>query len=574
MEASQKKAVELPNAGREQTKMRYSKNRLALILILGFSAVMGLVCVLQMHNSPFGQKPVVDEKGYVEWARVIASGDILGEKVFYQAPLYPYFLGLCFWLSRGSLLFARLVQAGLGVITVFIVFLLGRRMFGEREGLLSALILALYGVFYFYIAILIKAALVITLSALSCLLAVIAVDSSGSRPWLGLGITLGLLILLRGNFLILVPFVIVWTLAVNKDVVIRTRVIRTLVLIAGIAVCIVPVSFRNYLLSEQFVLSTSQGGQNFYIGNSPHATGSYVHLPFVRPDPHWEAADFLAEAERRTGRPLKPVEASRFWYGESIRYLMDNPLRAIRLQLHKVRLMFHAYEIPDNYNYSFMRQTFMPILWLGFIGYGILLGPALLGMIFSVRKEPRTWYPIMFGGLYAFSVIAFFVVSRYRVAVVPVLAVFTAYSVCTAVDRIKAKNTNSLSLAAVVFVVITLFAYLPTPESGTSYAVSYNLTGAVLNAQGQYDLAVEYLNKAVALDPNSYYMLYNLARALVNKGDPAGAVEYLRKADRLKPDNPQILSGLAVAFRRLGDGQKAQLYYERARKLGDHSGLK
>lgn len=554
--------------------MGYSKNRLALILILGFSAAMGLVCVLQMHNSPFGQKPVVDEKGYVEWAGAIASGDIVGEKIFYQAPLYPYFLGLCLWLSRGSLLFARLVQAGLGVITVYLVFLLGRRMFGEREGILSALILALYGVFYFYTAILIKASLVITLSALSCLLAVVAVDSSGLRFWLGLGITLGLLILLRGNFLVLVPFVIVWALAVNKDLVIRTRVIRTLVLIAGIAVCIAPVSFRNYLISEQFVLTTSQGGQNFYIGNSPHATGSYVHLPFVRPDPRWEAVDFLAEAERRTGLPLKLIEASRFWYGESIRYLMDSPWKAIRLQLHKTRLMFHAYEIPDNYNYSFMRQTFMPVLWLGFIGYGMLLGPALLGMVFSMGREPRTWYPIIFSVFYAFSVIAFFVVSRYRVAVVPVLVVFSAHFLCLAMNWLKAKSAKSLSLAAVVLVVITLFAYLPTPESGTSYAVSYNLTGTALNGQGAHDLAVEYLNKAVALEPNSYYMLYNLAVALLNKGDPAEAVEYFRKADRLKPDNFQILSGLAVAFRRLGDGQKAQLYYERAGKLKDRSGLK
>ena len=530
--------------------------------------------MLQMHNSPFGQEPVIDEKGYVEWARAIASGDIVGEKVFYQAPLYPYFLGFCFRLSRGSLLFARLVQVGLGVVTVYIVFFLGRRLFGEREGLLAALILALNGVFYFYTAILIKASLVIVLSALSCLLAVIAVDSTGSRLWLWLGITLGLLILLRGNFLALVPFVVVWALAVNKALVMRARVTRTLLLIAGIAVVIAPASLRNYLLSGQLVITTSQGGQNYYIGNSPHATGSYVHLPFVRPDPRWEAADFLAEARRRTGRSLEPAEASRFWYKESIRYLMDNPWRAIQLQLHKARLMFHAYEIPDNYYYSFMRKTFMPVLWLGFVGYGMLLGPALLGMVFSMGREPRTWYLIIFSVIYAFSVIAFFVVSRYRVAIVPVIAVFSAHFLGLAMNWIRAKNAKSLSLAAVVLVVTTLFAYLPTPESGTSYAVSYNLTGTVLNGQGAHDLAVEYLNKAVALEPNSYYMLYNLAVALLNKGDPAEAVEYLRKADRLRPDNPQILSGLAVAFRRLGDGEKAQLYYERSRKLGDRSGLK
>ena len=554
--------------------MENRRNRLLLILILGFSAAMALVCVLQMHNSPFGREPVIDEKGYIDWARTIASGDIVGEKVFYQAPLYPYFLGLCFRLSRGSLLFARLVQAGLGVVTVYLVFLLGRRLFGEREGILAALILALNGVFYFYSAILIKASLVIVLSALSCLLAVVAVDRTGLRLWLWLGITLGLLILLRGNFLALVPFVVVWAFAVNKALVMRARVARTLLLITGIAVVIAPVSLRNYLLSGQLVITTSQGGQNYYIGNGPHASGSYVHLPFVRPDPRWEAVDFLTEAQRRTGRSLEPAEASRFWYKESISYLMNNPWRAIQLQLHKARLMFHAYEIPDNYYYSFMRETFMTVLWLGFIGYGMLLGPALLGMIFSMGKEPRTWYPIIFSVIYAFSVIAFFVVSRYRVAIIPVIAVFSAHFLCLAMNWIRAKNAKLLSWAAVVLVVTTIFAYWPTPESNTSYAVSYNLTGTALNNQGAYDLAVEYLNKAVALEPNSYYIVYNLAVALLNKGDSAEAVEYLRKADRLKPDNPQILSGLAVAYRRLGDSEKAQLYYERSKKLADRSGLK
>ncbi len=550
--------------------MENRRTSLLLIFILGFSAAMGLACVLQMHNSPFGQYPVVDEKGYVEWAKAIASGDIVGDKVFYQAPLYPYFLGLCLRLSGGSLLFARLVQAALGVVTVYMVFLLGRRLFGAQEGLLAALILALYGGFYFYSAILIKASLVIVLSAFSCLLAVMAVDRMGSKLWLGLGISLALLVLLRGNFLVLVPFVVVWALAVNKTQGMRARATRTLLIVAGFAIVIAPVTFRNYLLSGRLVITTSQGGQNYYIGNSLHATGSYVHLPFVRPDPRWEAADFLTEAQRRTGRALEPAEASRFWYKESMRYLVDNPWKAIQLQLHKARLMFHAYEIPDNYSYNFMRATFMPALWLGFIGYGMLLGPALLGMIFSMHKEPRTWYPIIFSAVYACSVIAFFVVSRYRVAIVPVLTVFSAYFWLQATKWIKTKDTKLLSWAAVVLVITTFAAYWPTPESKTSYAVSYNLTGTVLNQQGAYDLAVEYLNKAVALEPHSYYILYNLAVALLNKGDPAAAIGYLHKADRLKPDNPQILISLAAAFQRLGDSQKAQWYYKRAKKLRDH----
>ncbi len=34
-----------------------------------------------------------DARSYDEWAQQIASGNWLGRKVYYDAPLYPYFLG-------------------------------------------------------------------------------------------------------------------------------------------------------------------------------------------------------------------------------------------------------------------------------------------------------------------------------------------------------------------------------------------------------------------------------------------------------------------------------------------------
>ena len=59
-----------------------------------------------------------DSRGYDEWARRIAAGDWLGRDVFYQAPLYPYLLGVIYAVAGRHLLLVRIVQAAdrLGIV--------------------------------------------------------------------------------------------------------------------------------------------------------------------------------------------------------------------------------------------------------------------------------------------------------------------------------------------------------------------------------------------------------------------------------------------------------------------------
>ena len=51
---------------------------------------------------------------------------------------------------------------------------------------------------------------------------------------------------------------------------------------AGLAIAIGPVAARNYFVADDFVLITSQAGQNFYIGNNRgNESGVYKAPPFV-----------------------------------------------------------------------------------------------------------------------------------------------------------------------------------------------------------------------------------------------------------------------------------------------------
>ena len=53
---------------------------------------------------------VVDSQAYHNWAGQIAAGDWVGHGVFYQAPLYPYFLAVIYKIAGPSV--AASVQTG------------------------------------------------------------------------------------------------------------------------------------------------------------------------------------------------------------------------------------------------------------------------------------------------------------------------------------------------------------------------------------------------------------------------------------------------------------------------------
>src|SRR4030095_12505129 len=70
-----------------------------------------LIHVWQIRNAPFFSVLMGDSRAYDEWAQQIALGDWLGRDVFYQAPLYPYFLGTLYAIAGRDLLLVRLAQA-------------------------------------------------------------------------------------------------------------------------------------------------------------------------------------------------------------------------------------------------------------------------------------------------------------------------------------------------------------------------------------------------------------------------------------------------------------------------------
>jgi 4-amino-4-deoxy-L-arabinose transferase-like glycosyltransferase len=110
----------------------------ALALVLGLATAVRTIGLQQIgFNS--------DEAVYAGQAAAIAGEPVLKDifPVFRAHPLlFQFALGVLFKVFGASDWLGRLASAGVGVITVYVVYRLGARLYGPRTGILGALFLA------------------------------------------------------------------------------------------------------------------------------------------------------------------------------------------------------------------------------------------------------------------------------------------------------------------------------------------------------------------------------------------------------------------------------------------------
>ncbi len=537
---------------------------ISLSFILTASLVVGIIAVIQFMQSPFFNLPIIDEESYVTWGKEIAGGNIWGDKIFYQDPLYPYFIGLVFSIFGESHAALRLAQVLMGTAAVAVTYWAAMKLMGERRALLAACVMASYRGLYFFEILLLKATMVILFSALCVALGVAAADRpERKKRWLALGLCLGLLTLLRGNFQALIPFVIAWSFFFRWKDAAKVRLTRAALVTAGLFLIFVPVTLRNYAVGGEFVLTTSQGGANFFIGNNERANGRYATLPFVRANPKWESMDFEAEAKKRSGvKEMSPSQVSGFWFKESFDWIAKNPGKALKLTLFKARLMIHQHEIPDNHSFYLTRDLFVPAFWLPVLGFGLLWGPALIGVVAAAKKDDKYWFPALFAVLYAGSIIPFFIVSRYRLAVVPSLAIFSAYFVFWVREKIKSREYK-WPAAAVPFLALSLWlGFGPTSVSTAPMGMEYYLLGNGYLKTDHPAEAIPWYDKAHAALPNNADIMRNRSEAMlrVNSTDLRGIVDELNSG----PKTAEDLLDLARRTEQAGQTRMAIKIYELA----------
>src|SRR5439155_1201234 len=125
--------------------LRSAPARRPAILIVTVFAVALLVRLAHlwaMRTSPFFNTLLGDAQSYDAWGRQIAGGDLVGHDVFYQAPLYAYFLGAIYTV-RASVSAVRVCQAIVGALSCVLLARATEHLFGFTAGIVAGLSIVL-----------------------------------------------------------------------------------------------------------------------------------------------------------------------------------------------------------------------------------------------------------------------------------------------------------------------------------------------------------------------------------------------------------------------------------------------
>jgi len=576
-------------------------------IIFAAAWVLRLVYVLQLRGSPLADFPIVDELYHVEWARALAGGDWIGSEVFFRAPLYPYSLGAVFSIFGENLLAARIVQSLYSALVPVALYFLGRRVFGERVARLGAAVAAFYPFFIYFT----NELLIVTLVVLLDVVALNAVLRAEERPsrgrWFAAGAILGASAIARPNVLVFLPALLVWmwwrgaapdaATAASPDG--RSRARRAgwafALVLLGVAVVVAPVTVRNYAVGGDLVPIASQGGVNFYIGNNSESDGASAVMPVL--GEAWQNEDAVRIAEVNEGRKLLPSEVSDFWYRAGREYIRTEPGGAARLYLRKFVLFWDSYELANNKDIYYFGNMSFVFRWTRWLGFGLVAPLALLGAVAVARKNAGSVLLMLFVLAYMAGLLLFFVNSRFRLPVLPVLMLFGAAGVFHLVDAVRGKRHRTLALAAVVLLASGLFVgydfydthlgdraqthmtlgraeasrgeheravaeYRRAIEISPNYAKAWNSLGLSLEKLGRDEEALRSYVTAVERDSTLAFARNNIGSFYMKRGDLASARRWLESAVRHDDHLENAHMNLALVLAQGGDYERAEYHLQ------------
>ncbi len=543
----------------DQDQKNISKKTLAAIFL--FALLLRLIYLLQIYHNPTFNYPTLDAAYHDEWAQAVAQGKLTQPQAFFRAPLYPYFLGLIYFIFGHNYLVPRILQHLIGSLSVVLLVVLTNRLFGKKIALTAGLVFAAYATVIYYEGELLLDSLLIPIDLLIFIFLYKAKDNPSFANWGLAGLCLGLSAITRPNILLFVPVVLIWLFwSFRKTESAKRRLYFAAVFIMGMVLPILPVAGHNYRAEKSLVLIASQGGVNFYIGNNPRSNGYSSIIP-GRPGYNWKLSDVSEAARQETGQNLSSGRLSNFWYKKGLEFWYQNPAQALRLTLKKTSLFFSAIEISNDQDiYPFWKNSWLiRALPVGFW----IIGPlGFLGIIFTFTNRKARLLSL-FVLVYSLSVIAFFVNARFRLPILPFMALFAVYALFELWKKIREKKNLLLCAPGLVVLFILVNANWCHLQK-TGGPQGYFRLGNVFLEKGNFSEARRYYEVALEIDPHFRFAHLNLGTLALKRGDLKTAEkEYLAELS-VDPLSERALSNLSLVNRLAGQPRPALYWAEKS----------
>ena len=356
----------------KRKRSRLSREMVILIAILLAGGALRLIYLGEIRKQPDFAYPSIDSSYHDYWARGIVSGvwavppgredPQIYRYPYFQAPAYAYFLALLYRVFGPDYLAPRIAQMLIGLLSAALAFHIGKRWWGKTAGLIWAALMAVYWVFIYFEGELMGVSAAVFLVLLLNLTLEWSTERAGRLRGCLAGLVLGLTALFRPNILLFLPAAALWGAWVLSRRKGKKRIPSWLGgLVLGVLVAISPAAVRNYLVSGEFVLISTNAGQSLAVGNNELSDGTTHFIPGLGDvGTPFDWPRMVRSLERRLGRQLTHQEASELLAQRALRFIEEQPGHA------KAHFVWRAFSAPSHaawqkkiYNY------FSPQPWPG-----------------------------------------------------------------------------------------------------------------------------------------------------------------------------------------------------------------
>jgi len=403
---------------------------------------------------------------YPDFARLLAQGRLRPEE---GADVSPLYLLLNLAVSPGAV---RVLQSILGALTVPLVFLVARRLFGPLAGWVALVLTAAAAPLMLYEATL-EPDLLILVANLGAL-TLLVVGSPRERPrsaWLA-GAVLGLSSALRPSNLAVLGMAVLWLAWITRGLG-RRRVVTAAggALACGALMLVVPMGLVRLSVGQQLA-ATMSVGEMLHICNRPEGNGIGYQSPALvklleqqersadRPDPFH--AIYRRFARAAVGPQISPVACEQYWVERTAAFVTHEPTAWLRLVGAKALVFFAG---PDAHDVAEVREAEQALPVPPLVPFRFITAVGLAGLAACLlrRRAVGMLGPYLLA-LVAVSLV-FCVTSRYALMVLPIWCALAGGYV--AGIREDQRQPRLLLRSAVALLVPLAIALAPPLRSST-----------------------------------------------------------------------------------------------------------
>jgi len=242
-------------------------------------------------------------------------------------------------------------------------------------------------------------------------------------------------------------------------------------------------------------------------------------------------------------------------------------LSFLKLMLKKFILFWNGNELSNNKDFYFFARS-APILklliwrFIIYFPFGLIAPLALAGVILSHKNKKDVVILEIFLFVYMLSVVFFFITARYRVPILPVLILFSAYTLNWLYSTIKQKRGFEFWKYLITLLVILILANLAVPGySNTNPGQAHYSLGVLYSKKGDKIKSEEEYKKAILYNPNLGNAYANLGAIYGDQGKHQLALEYYQKALQNGADSAFVFYNAGIEYHNQGQLDQAQEMY-------------